>query len=284
MRASFTLNLGKGAHQRLFLLLCCLFTTTVQAQTACPGEQIDEFAVVRYVHDGDTVHLEDGRKVRLIGINTPELAHDNRPEQAYAQQARAFLNKTLAIHDYRVGLRYGKARHDRHQRTLAHLFSPDGDNIQALLLRQGLAQAIAHPPSVAFADCYAQQEQLARCVDVGIWSHAQHAAVDVDELTADSTGFRRISGRIDRVSRSNTGFWLSMAALLIHVNQQDLAYFDATDLPSLAGQRVIVRGWLQPAHKKSAKKQGYGRTAKYFVRIRHPLAVEINGAGTEAKC
>ncbi|NNJ95537.1 MAG: hypothetical protein HKP12_00040 [Gammaproteobacteria bacterium] len=265
-------------------MLCCLLTTAVHAESACPTDQIDEFAVVRYVHDGDTVHLEDGRKVRLIGINTPELAQDNRPEQVYAQQARAFLNKALAKHDDRIGLRYGMARHDRHQRTLAHLFSPNGDNIQALLLRHGLAQAIAHPPSLAFADCYAQQEQLARCAGAGIWSHPQHTPVDADKLTAESTGFRLVSGHIDRVSRSNTGFWLVMADLLIHINQHDLAYFDAIDLPSLAGQHVIVRGWLQPARKKQAQKHSRGRTARYFVRIRHPLAIEINGTGIEAKC
>ena len=265
-------------------MLCCLLTTALHAENACPTDQIDEFAVVRYVHDGDTVHLEDGRKLRLIGINAPELARDNRPEQAYAQQARAFLNKALADHDYRVGLRYGMTRHDRHQRTLTHLFTPDGDNIQALLLQQGLAQAIAHPPSVAFADCYARQEQVARCDGAGIWSDPQHAPVDADKLTADSTGFRLVSGRIDRVNRSNTGFWLSMAALLIHINHQDLAYFGAIDIPSLTGQHVIVRGWLQPAHKKPSGKLRDGDAAKYFIRIRHPLAIEINGVNIEAKC
>ncbi len=265
-------------------MLCCLSTTAIHAEGACRTDQIDEFAVVRYVHDGDTVHLEDGRKVRLIGINAPELARDNRPEQAYAQQARAFLNKALANHDYRVGLRYGMTRHDRHQRTLTHLFTPDGNNIQALLLQQGLAQAIAHPPSVAFADCYAQQEHVARCDGAGIWSDPQHAPVNADKLTADSTGFRLVSGRIDRVNRSNTGFWLSMAALLIHINHQDLAYFGAIDLTSLTGQQVIVRGWLQPARKKPSGKLRDGDAAKYFIRIRHPLAIEINGANIEAKC
>ena len=265
-------------------MLCCLLTTAIHAESACQTDQIDEFAVVRYVHDGDTVHLEDGRKVRLIGINAPELAHDNRPEQAYAQQARAFLDKALANHDYRVGLRYGMTRHDRHQRTLTHLLTPDGNNIQAMLLQQGLAQAIAHPPSIAFADCYARQEQLARCAGAGIWSDPQRATVDVDKLTKESIGFRLISGRIDRVNRSNTGFWLSMATLLIHINHQDLAYFDAIDLPSLAGQPVIVRGWLQPARKKSASKQRDGHAARYFLRIRHPLAIEIDRASTTAKC
>ena len=156
--------------------------TAAHAESACLPDRIDEYAVVRSVLDGDTIHLDDGRKIRLIGINTPELERDQMPPQAYAGQARAFLQNTIASDGRRVGLRLGETRYDRHERTLAHVFTPDGDNVQAMLLQQGFAQAIAYPPNTAFADCYAQQERMARCANTGIWSHPQYAPAGANEL------------------------------------------------------------------------------------------------------
>ena len=43
------------------------------------------------VPDGDTVHLEGGTRLRLIGINTPEVAHHNRPGEPGGEAARRFL-------------------------------------------------------------------------------------------------------------------------------------------------------------------------------------------------
>jgi endonuclease YncB( thermonuclease family) len=278
------LNPEKGAYRRLFLLLGGLLFSAAVAGADCPTDHFDEFARVRYVHDGDTVHLDDGRKVRLIGINTPELARDNRPEQAYAQQARTFLIGVLSSYENRIALVYGKERHDRHQRTLAHLFSPGGENIQALLLQQGLAAAITHPPSVSYAECYTRQETFARCAHSGIWSDPQYAVTPANKLTAKNTGFQRVSGDIDHVIQSDGGVWLFMSELKMRISDEDLAYFDPIDLPSLVGQHVTVRGWLQRARKIPSNKRSHGRGAKYYLRIRHPNAIEINKEGGETKC
>jgi endonuclease YncB( thermonuclease family) len=279
------LNLKKGAYRRLFLLLGCLFPLTVHAETACPAKHIDEFATVRYVHDGDTLHLEDGRKVRLIGINTPELAHDNRPEQAFAQTARTFLIKAIAAHDNRVALVYGEEHRDRHQRTLAHLFSPDGGNFQAQLLQQGLAAAIAYPPNVTFAECYAGQEKIARCAGNGIWSHPQHAVLQAADLTAGNTGFHVVNGKVEHISASSSGIWLLMAELMIGIRRENLDEFDQAELLSLKGKYLTVRGWLQRSNKKQAnRKFRNSRTVNYFMRIRHPASIEINQAAFETGC
>lgn len=278
------LNPEKGAYRRLFLLLSGLLYSAAVAGADCPTDHIDEFARVKYVHDGDTVHLDDGRKLRLLGINTPELARDNRPEQAYAQQARAYLVGVLSSHENRIALVYGKERHDRHQRTLAHLFSPDGENIQALLLQQGLAAAITHPPSVRYAQCYARQEKIARCAGSGIWSDPQYAVTPANKLTAENMGFVRVSGTIDHVRQSGGGVWLYMSELMMRIGDTDLAYFDPIDLPALVGSKVTVRGWLHPARNNPAHARRTGKAAKYFMRIRHPIAIEINAEGSEANC
>ena len=263
-------------------MLGSLLPLSALAGTTCPADRIDEYARIRYVHDGDTVHLDDGRKIRLIGINTPELARDSMPGQAYAQNAREILAKTVADHENRVALVYGKERYDRHKRTLAHLFSPDGENLQAQLLQRGLAAAIAHPPNLAFTDCYTEQEKVARCAGRGIWTDPEHAVLQAPALTAANQGFHRVSGYIEQVSESSRGVWLFMSELMISVRRDDLDHFDLVALRSLKGQQVIVRGWLHPSNSKQKRTQsGKYRPVRFFMRIRHPSAIETNHSGCQ---
>ncbi len=279
------LNLKKGAYWRLFLCLACIFPASAHAETACPARQQVELAQVRYVHDGDTVHLEDGRKVRLIGINTPELAGDDMPDQAYAREARELLKAAISSHGNRVGLVYGAERHDRYKRTLAHLFTPDGENLQARLLLQGLAAAIAHPPNVAFSECYARQEQTARCEGAGIWLNPEQAVIKAADLDAGSRGFHLVTGKVEHISQTGKGVWIFMSELMLGIHSENLPYFDQAKLLSLSGKQLTVRGWLQPGSSNQAKRKfRHGRTVKHYMRVRHPSAIEINPLGDETKC
>lgn len=58
------------------------------AQAFCPLPVKPQQVAVRQVLDGDTVRLGDGRSVRLIGINAPELGRKGRPSEPYAEAAR----------------------------------------------------------------------------------------------------------------------------------------------------------------------------------------------------
>jgi endonuclease YncB( thermonuclease family) len=279
------LNLRKGAVRRLFLFLACITAVSAEAETTCPAERLHETAHVRYVHDGDTVHLEDGRKIRLIGINSPELARDNMPEQAFAKEAREALKTAISAHDNRVGLVYGEERHDRYKRTLAHLFMPDGTNLQALLLEKGLAASIAHPPNVAYSDCYTKQEKIARCAGAGMWGNLDQAIIQADNLTTDNKGFHLVSGEVELVSQTGKGIWIFISELMIGIYSENMAEFNQSDLLSLTGKQLIVRGWLHPKSRKEAnKKLRNGRRVKHFMRIRHPSAIEITPTGTITKC
>lgn len=274
----------KGAYRRLFLCLAWLLPAAVQAGPACSGTP-DEFAIVSYVHDGDTVHLEDGRKIRLIGINTPELARDNKPEQAFATEARKRLQAAITGHGNRVGLVHGAESHDRYGRTLAHLMTPDGENLQALLLSQGVAVAINYPPNTRYTDCYAEQEDTARCLGAGIWSSPEQLVLSAANLDAGSRGFHLVTGRIDHVSHSDKGVWLYMAGLKISIREHDLAHFKLHRLRALDGKQVTVRGWLHPVNKKQARRESsYGNPVRYIMRLRHPSDMEISAMADEAKC
>jgi micrococcal nuclease len=275
------LNLKKGIYGCLFLCLPALHADPARADDpTCPAARIDEYAVVRYVHDGDTVRLQDGRKIRLIGINAPELATDDKPAELLATDARDALRSTINAHDKRVGLVFGKQRKDHYGRTLAHLFTPEGENLQADLLEQGLAAALTIPPNDRFTDCYRQAEQAARCMHSGLWSLPDFASTQTTALDADASGFRLINAKVVHVSHNAKGVWLTLSGgVLIGVHTADLAAFDETELLALKGVPVRVRGWLQPK-----KQRGNKHDIRFYMRIRHPAALEIRPANTDAKC
>jgi micrococcal nuclease len=276
------LKLKKGIYGCLFLCLPALYANTASADDiSCPATHVDEYAVVRYVHDGDTVRLRDGRKVRLIGINAPELAIDDKPAQALATEARDALREAIDAHDNRVGLVFGKEHKDHYGRILAHLFGPDGVNLQADLLEQGLATTLTIPPNDHFSDCYRQAERAARCKQSGLWSLPGFASAESTELESGTDGFRLINAEVRRVSRNAKGLWLTLSGgLLVGVHTADLSAFDENELLALKGASVRVRGWLQPKKHRG----GSEHDIRFYMRIRHPAALEILPANADTKC
>ena len=109
--------------------------------------------------DGDTVELDGGERVRLLGIDAAELR-----EKTPAGGWRVIPNpdpRGVAAHEYLRGLEgrsvrvsFDRVTRDRYGRTLAHLYLlPDGPDLACELLRRGLARVLAIPPNTArYAD------------------------------------------------------------------------------------------------------------------------------------
>jgi micrococcal nuclease len=79
------------------------------------------FKVLRII-DGDTVVIEQNGapvKVRLIGVDTPETVHPNRPVEAYGREASRFTTNLLK--GEAVYLEHDHQKTDRYGRTLAYL-------------------------------------------------------------------------------------------------------------------------------------------------------------------
>ena len=228
----------------------------------CPTDRTDERARVAFVYDGDTLRLDDGRKVRLIGLDTPELGHDGAPSQPFAAQARTALEKMLAAHPY-IRLRYDAERQDRYRRTLAHVYLDDGRSVAALLIEQGLATALVVPPDLWNIDCYRAAEQRAWAERSGIWALAAYQPIASTALASKATGFHLIHGRVTRVSEGRKSVWLTLAGdVSLRIDRNDLHYF-STPPAQLHGRTVIARGWLHP-----------GTDGGSVIRIRHPAALE----------
>lgn len=249
------------------LIICsCFSASTVFAGSVCSSEHFDEVSSVRYVHDGDTLHLIDGRKIRLIGINTPELARDNKAAEDYAVEAKNAL-KDLFKKDKSIALVYGKDKTDRYGRLLAHAHLVDGQNVQALLLSQGYASAIVIPPNTQFAGCYLEVENTARCNQAGLWQHKN--ILDASQLTSQHSGFHIIQGTVVDIDRNDKGTWLNLDnKLTVGIRPENRKLFDLKSVNNMLNQTVIVRGWLNKSK----------RTTPFYLRVRHPLSIQLASA------
>ena len=214
------------------------------AADSCTAPSATEQVKVRYVTDGDTVILADERKIRLIGINTPELARDDKPAQPLAIRARDRLRQLLFRHGNRVRLGYGEDRKDRYGRTLANLWTPDGENLGAELLREGLGWMIAIPPNIHFLPCYQGAEQSARKAGAGVWKHPAYTVKQSRDLGLRTTGFQRVQGRILRVNHGGGATWINLEGrFAIRIPDADIKYFPSRPQNNWVGRILEVRGW-----------------------------------------
>lgn len=120
--------------------VCAALLLAAQAAVAAAGDRV----LCTRVVDGDTFHARGVGKVRLLGVDAPELAREGRPEEAGAARAMAFLKS--AIEGRMVELDYDVERRDKYGRTLAYVTGPDGRVVNEELLRMGLAEPIRFFP------------------------------------------------------------------------------------------------------------------------------------------
>lgn len=124
-------------------------------------------AIVKYVIDGDTVILKNNIKVRLIGIDAPEIDHQKKHAEPLGYAARTFSKKLLE--SKRVRLEFDQEEHDHYNRLLAYFFLPDGTFVNLELLRSGLGTYLHKPPNLKYAEPFLQAQREAMGEGKGIW-------------------------------------------------------------------------------------------------------------------
>jgi micrococcal nuclease len=134
------------------------------ADPATPARLTDA-RVTRHT-DGDTLWLSGIGKVRLIGVDTPEVY--GRVE-CFGRAASAFVRRLLPLGG-RVRYSLGVEPRDRYGRALAYLYTDDGRFVNLLLVRRGYAQPLTVPPNDRFAARFVAAARRARAHGVGLWA------------------------------------------------------------------------------------------------------------------
>lgn len=172
---------GRFRHSRpgrWLLLLALLAVVIWRAWHALtvpqPGGILEPGAYrVERVVDGDTLVLEGGIRVRLIGVDTPETVHPNQPPEPGGQRATAFTRS--AVEGRRVELTFDRERLDRYGRHLAYV-TVDGDLLNEQLIRQGYGRAtLQYNYSSAMKDRFRAAQDHAQQEQLGIWSQPLQA-------------------------------------------------------------------------------------------------------------
>jgi len=125
-----------------------------------------EYLVTRVI-DGDTIEIEGGKRVRYIGIDTPEITSTD----CYGAEATR-RNKELVL-GKRVDLEKDVSETDRYGRLLRYVYvmAEKGTRIEVnkTLVQEGYAQASTYPPDISHQIEFKNAEQQARDRGGGLW-------------------------------------------------------------------------------------------------------------------
>lgn len=217
------------------------------------------YHTIKTVYDGDTVVLEDGRKIRLLGINTPEVRHRDKDADAGGEEAKQWLINKLQ--NTKIRLQTDEELTDKYKRTLGHLFTENKEHINLELVKAGLAEISIYPPNLLYtAELLAAQQQAERA-KIGIWQRPEYAAQPVSGLTeAGHTGWTRLVGKVTNVRKTRKSVYLEFSDTFEARIESKWQYL-FPDATNYLGKNLEVRGWLN-------RNRG-----KFSMLIRHPSAI-----------
>lgn len=244
----------------LFLLAALALSAPSGAAALPPGLADGGGGTVVAVVDGDTLVLDDGRQVRLVGIQAPKLPLGREGFETWplADAAKTALEE-LAL-GRAVTLGHGGRRVDRHGRALAQLYCADGSPgglwLQGELLVRGLARVYSFADNRALVAEMLALEGAARAAGRGIWADPWYRIRDPEDLVqglADARdSFQIVEGRVaDAAVVRKRGYlnfgndWKS--DFTVSIDPAALRLFEAAGLPldALEGRRIRVRGWVK---------------------------------------
>lgn len=223
---------------------------------ACELEQGERRAVARVI-DSETLALDDGRQVRLIGALGPR--HQDAEAEALFWQpevdARAALERLVAGQS--VDLGFAGRRVDRNGRLLAHVFIAGTEPrvwIQGEMIKAGHARAYVLPGSTACVDMLMLFERTARDLARGLWRNAAYQVRPGDlpwPIAAARDRFQIVEGIVTNAGDVRGQVYLNFGAdwrtdFTVHLTATGRrALVDrGIDAAALAGARVRVRGWV----------------------------------------
>ncbi|WP_458455425.1 thermonuclease family protein [Methanobrevibacter sp.] len=170
---------------------------------------VEETAICTSVVDGDTIYLDNGKKVRFVGVNTPERGVDGYITSKNFVQ-KLCLNK-------KVGLDIDDSKQfDRYGRTLAVVIV-DGKNVNEMLLKEGLAEIMYMPPSEFYPYNWANEN-----TPTSSYQSSDTSSSDTSSQSSSDSG--------SYVGNSNTGkFHLASCSSVGKMSDKNKVFFSSRD-------------------------------------------------------
>ena len=213
---------------------------------------------VKKVYDGDTIILENDQRVRLLGINTPEIESRHRADEPGGKAAKTWL--TEQIRDQKIYLEFDLEKRDKYKRLLAHVFLNDGTHINLELIKNGLAFVSIIPPNLRYANKFSRAQKQAEQNKIGLWKLPRYQAQALSKIVSNNRGWRRYIGIPKTIkSRQKYTYLIFDERTNIRIVNDHLNNFP--DLATYVGKTIEIRGWVSR------------RNGKFSMHIRHPSAI-----------
>jgi micrococcal nuclease len=144
-------------------ILLVILLTALSGCDSIAGFYADEkqTAIATRVTDGDTITIEGGERVRLLGINSPE-----KGEKFYSE-GKQFVEQRILYKE--VELERDVIDKDQYGRILRYVWL-NGELVNEQIIRQGLAIAQIYEPNHKYNKAIAAAEKAAINEKLGIWN------------------------------------------------------------------------------------------------------------------
>jgi endonuclease YncB( thermonuclease family) len=213
---------------------------------------------VARVLDGETLVLDDGSAVRLIGALAPRARDAGAEADAWPPETQAIKTLSDLVLGKKVKLAFGDRQKDRYGRFLAQVFLIEGGReewVQGTMLASGQARAYGLPQSFACARELLAHEAEARRRKLGLWGNGVYRPMPANQpglLLKQRGKYERVIGSIASVGRTKTTTYLNFGTdwrsdFTVRIGKDVLAAHPefAQAIDGLSSKTVIVRGWIE---------------------------------------
>jgi endonuclease YncB( thermonuclease family) len=225
--------------------------------SGCAGLVPGPTRTVTRIIDAETVTLDDGTELRLIGALAPRVIDAGADPGTWPPEIAAHAELGAILLGRSIELAFGGERTDRHGRLQAHAFWMEGERrrwAQGHLLEQGLARAYGQAGNRSCIGELLEAERAARQANRGLWADAAYNVRSADlplELARYRSTFQVVEGEIERVAQVRGAIYLNFGrgrgafAVSLRRGDRGLLGAFAENPATLEGKRVRVRGWIE---------------------------------------
>jgi micrococcal nuclease len=266
-RWRYTLTVPEKVAVPIFMVVLAVagWTSIHAAHARCDLEPGPVRSVARVI-DGETLALDDGSEVRLIGALAPRAMDVGAEAGQWQPETEAVQALSTLVLGKSVTLGFGGERTDRYGRALAHVFLDGGGDkawVQGQMLSAGHARAYAISGNRACQSELLAHERVARDAGLGLWQHAAYQirrAVPPWPLNAYRGTFQIVDGVVTRASEAREVSYLNFGdgriddtsrtprrAFSINIKRADRDVLGEIGgaVKTLDGARLEVRGWIE---------------------------------------
>jgi micrococcal nuclease len=223
---------------------------------ACDGLRPGPKGIVTSVTDGDTVLLDNGLTVRLIGTQAPKLPLGREDFSAWPKAEEAKSRLEAMVLGRAVEVRHGGAVRDRHDRVLGQMFVTAEPElwVQRQMVADGFARVYSFPDNRACLAELMAAETSARTMKLGIWADPYYTVrrADRPEALVERAGqYELVEGRVLLAEKASGRVFLNFGR---HWKEDFTAVIDGRALRLFAdsgldplvleGALVRIRGWV----------------------------------------